>query len=98
MTQEMKLHQYFNQWMKLYKLDAVREVTYQKYEMTHRQLVKLVPDLYLNDLSRLTYQQLLNDYATTHERQTVMDFHRHVKSSLIDALEEDLIDRVSRAV
>lgn len=93
MTQEMKLHQYFDQWMKLYKLDAVREVTYQKYEMTHRQLVKLVPDLYLNDLSRLTYQQLLNDYATTHERQTVMDFHRHVKSSLIDALEENLIDR-----
>lgn len=43
MTQEIKLHQYFDQWMKLYKLDAVRPVTYQKYEMTHRQLVKLVP-------------------------------------------------------
>lgn len=93
MTQEIKLHQYFDQWMKLYKLDAVRPVTYQKYEMTHRQLVKLVPNLDLCDLSRLTYQQLLNDYASTHERQTVMDFHRHVKSALIDALEEDLIGR-----
>jgi hypothetical protein len=93
MTQEYKLHQYFYQWMQLYKLDAVREVTYKKYEMTHRQLRILAPDLELHNISRLTYQQLLNDYAETHERQTVMDFHRHVKSSLVDALEEGLIDR-----
>ncbi|GEP20407.1 site-specific integrase [Pediococcus argentinicus] len=93
MTQEYKLHDYFHQWMELYKLDAVRAVTYQKYEMTHRQLIRLVPDLYMSDLTRLSYQQLLNDYAETHERQTVMDFHRHVKSSLIDALEEGIIDR-----
>ncbi len=62
MTQEMKLHQYFYQWMRLYKLDAVRAVTYQKYQMTHRQLVKLAPKLYLGDLTRLSYQQLLNDH------------------------------------
>lgn len=93
MTQDVKLHQYFYQWMQLYKEDAVRPVTYRKYEMTHRQLIKLVPDLNLKDLTRLTYQQLLNDYAASHERQTVMDFHRHVKSALIDALEENLIDR-----
>ncbi|MCT4399031.1 site-specific integrase [Pediococcus ethanolidurans] len=93
MTQELKLHKYFHQWMKLYKLDAVRPVTYRKYEMTHRQLIGLAPDLIMSDLSRLTYQQLLNDYAETHERQTVMDFHRHIKSALIDALEEGLIDR-----
>ena len=93
MTQEYKLHQYFYQWMRLYKLDAVREVTYRKYEMTHRQLVGLAPQLMLSDISRLTYQKLLNDYAETHERQTVMDFHRHVKSALVDALEEGLLDR-----
>ena len=93
MAQDVKLHQYFYQWMQLYKQNAVRPVTYRKYEMTHRQLISLVPDLQLSDLSRLTYQQLLNDYAENHERQTVMDFHRHVKSALIDALEEDMLDR-----
>ena len=93
MTQEVKLHEYFDDWMQLYKQNAVRMVTYRKYEMTHRQLIALAPDLYLKDLTRLTYQQLLNDYAKTHERQTVMDFHRHIKSALIDALEEDLLDR-----
>lgn len=93
MTQKVKLHEYFFQWIQLYKKGAVRTVTYQKYEMTHRQLVKLAPHLYLTDITRLTYQQLLNDYAQTHERQTVMDFHRHVKSALMDALEDNLISR-----
>ncbi|TFZ25995.1 site-specific integrase [Lactiplantibacillus plantarum] len=93
MAQHVKFHQYFFQWMQLYKLDAVRPVTYRKYEMSHRQLVMLAPDLKMTDLSRLTYQQLLNDYAKTHERQTTMDFHRHLKGSLIDALEEGFIDR-----
>ena len=92
MTQ-IKLHAYFKQWMELYKKDAVREVTYAKYKLTHRNLQRLVPDLTLDELSRLAYQQLLNDYAKTHERQTVLDFHRHIRSSLIDALEEQLIHR-----
>ena len=92
MTQ-IKLHAYFKQWMELYKKDAVREVTYAKYKLTHKNLQRLVPDLTLDELSRLAYQQLLNDYAKTHERQTVLDFHRHIRSSLIDALEEQLIHR-----
>lgn len=93
MPQEIKLHAYFDDWMKLYKKGAVREVTYRKYEMTHRQIILLAPSLNMSDLSRLTYQQILNDYAETHERQTVMDFHRHIKSSLIDALEEGIIEK-----
>lgn len=93
MPQDIELHRYFDDWMKLYKKDAVREVTYRKYEMTHRQIILLNPQLKMSELSRLTYQRLLNDYAETHERQTVMDFHRHIKSSIIDALEEGIIDR-----
>lgn len=93
MSQEIELHRYFDDWMKLYKKDAVREVTYRKYEMTHRQIILLNPQLKMSELTRLTYQRLLNDYAETHERQTVMDFHRHIKSSIIDALEEGIIDR-----
>lgn len=61
--------------------------------MTYRQVVMLAPELLMSELTRLTYQKLLNDYAETHERQTVMDFHRHIKSSLIDALEEGIIER-----
>ncbi|MFC6295902.1 tyrosine-type recombinase/integrase [Lactiplantibacillus daoliensis] len=93
MVQDTKFYQYFYQWMRLYKLDAVRPVTYQKYQMSYKQLVTLAPELKMSELTRLNYQQLLNDYAETHERQTTMDFHRHLKGALLDALEEGLIDR-----
>ena len=93
MEQSPKLHEYFAEWMQLYKRDAVQPITYQKYEMTHRQLCRLAPDIRMSQISRLTYQKILNEYAKTHERQTVMDFHRHVRSALMDALEERIIER-----
>lgn len=82
MEQSPKLHEYFAEWMRLYKRDAVQPITYQKYEMTHRQLCRLAPDIRMNQMSRLTYQKILNEYAKTHERQTVMNFYRHVRSSI----------------
>ena len=36
---------------------------------------------------------MLNDYAVYHERQTTMDFHHQLKSSILDALDEGLLDR-----
>ena len=36
---------------------------------------------------------MLNDYALYHERQTTMDFHHQLKSSILDALDEGLLDR-----
>ncbi|AHF19517.1 MAG: site-specific integrase [Leuconostoc mesenteroides] len=93
MTQNQTFHAYFKDWMTLYKQGAVRPVTYQKYVITHQHLVKLAPRLKTSKLSRSTYQQLLNDFAQNHERQTVMDFHHHLKSSIIDAMEEDILKR-----
>ena len=59
--------------------------------MTHHWLVKLVPNLKLCELTRISYQQLLNDYATEHERQTTMDFHHQLKGAILDAVDEGLI-------
>ena len=40
-----------------------------------------------------TYQQLINDYAEFHERQTTMDFHHQLKGAILDAVDEGLIQR-----
>ena len=64
-----------------------------KYRMAHRWLLKLVPELKLEDLDRIEYQKLLNAYALTHERQTTMDFHHQMKGAILDAVDEGLIDR-----
>lgn len=79
---------YFEEWMEIYKKGAVREVTYEKYELAQRQVKKLVPDLKVSQLDKRTYQQLMNKYAETHEHQTTMDFHHQVKSAIADALDE----------
>ncbi|MDF2904619.1 MAG: Integrase [Bacillus sp. (in: firmicutes)] len=86
-------HAYFGEWMALYKQGAVRNVTYQKYEMSHKHLKALAPTLKVSHLNRQSYQGLLNDFALNHERQTTMDFHHHLKAAILDAMDEGLIKR-----
>lgn len=84
---------YYSQWVKVYKEGAIREVTMDKYRLTQSWLERLIPDLRLCDLTRITYQQLINDYAEYHERQTTMDFHHQLKGAILDAVDDGLIDR-----
>ena len=84
---------YYEKWIRIYKEGAIRNVTMRKYEITLLWLKKLVPELKLSQLNRISYQQLLNDYAEFHERQTTMDFHHQIKAAVLDAVDEGLIDR-----
>lgn len=84
---------YYRQWISTYKEGAIRPVTMSKYNMAHQWLVKLIPQLTLENLDRFTYQKLLNDYAIEHERQTTMDFHHHLKCAILDAVDEGFIQR-----
>lgn len=84
---------YYEKWIKIYKEGAVRKVTLDKYKMTYQWLKKLIPNLKLCELNRISYQQLLNDYALCHERQTTMDFHHQLKGAILDAVDEGLLDR-----
>ena len=90
-TQSSLFYRYFKEWYELYKVGAVRTVTLQKYDMTYHHLIALAPALTLNQIDRKSYQQLLNLFADTHERQTVLAFHHHLRSALLDAVDEDLI-------
>jgi integrase len=84
---------YYAQWIRVYKEGAVRKVTMDKYLMTQAWLEKLAPNIKLCDVTRITYQQLLNDYAAEHERQTTMDFHHQLKAAILDAVDDGLIER-----
>lgn len=86
-------HRYYKRWILMYKEGAIRPVTMSKYRMTHKWLIKLAPNLKVGELTRITYQQLLNDYAEEHERQTTMDFHHQLKGAILDAVDDNLIER-----
>lgn len=84
-------YEYFSEWIEVYKKGAIRPITYQKYLMTLQRLTELAPQMKIIELDKRSYQVILNRYAETHERQTTMDFHHHLKSAILDALDEGLL-------
>ena len=97
MLQEVKrtdlFCEYYKKWVAVYKSGAIRKVTLDKYLMTQKWLEKLIPDLQIYEMTRIVYQQIINDYAIYHERQMTMDFHHQLKGAILDAVDEGLIDR-----
>lgn len=88
---EQTFYDYFKEWVNLYKVGAIREVTLQKYYMTEQRLFELAPNLRMKDLDRYAYQKLLNEYALTHEKQTTMDFHHQLKGAILDAVDDGIL-------
>ena len=86
-------HEYYAQWIEVYKKGAIRDATLAKYLMTQKWVEKLIPEAKVSELTRTVYQQLLNDYAKEHERQTTLDFHHQLKGAVLDAVDEGLISR-----
>ena len=86
-------YDYYEQWIKVYKEGAIREVTMSKYKMALKWINRLAPELRLDEFDRINYQKILNEYALLHERQTTMDFHHHLKGAVLDAVDEGYIER-----
>lgn len=92
-TKNDYFHVYYERWINVYKLGAIRKVTMNKYLLTLAWLKKLAPTLKVGKLDRTEYQNILNNYAIEHERQTTMDFHHQLKGAILDAVDEGLILR-----
>lgn len=82
---------YYENWIKMYKEGAIRKVTLNKYYLALSWLKRLTPTLKTSEITRNTYQQLLNEYAEHHEKQTTMDFHHQLKGAILDAVDDGLI-------
>ena len=93
-------YKYYLDRIHIYKDNAVRQVTLDKYYLVQKRLKELAPDLHMNELNRRNYQQILNLYARNHEKTTTLDFHHHLKASLFDAVDDGLLksDPTRRAI
>ncbi|ENY70143.1 Phage family integrase [Mycoplasmopsis bovigenitalium 51080] len=85
---EILLYKYFQNWIDVYKKGSIRKISFKKYQLTLDWIIQIARDVRLCDLDRTLYQRILNEYALTHERQTTMDFHHHLKSCLLDAFDD----------
>ena len=93
-------YKYYLDWIHIYKDNAVRQITLDKYYLVQKRLKELAPDLHMNELNRRNYQQILNLYARNHEKTTTLDFHHHLRASLFDAVYDGLLksDPTRRAI
>lgn len=89
----MTIPEYYEKWINLYKVGAVRDVTLQKYFLTLKWLKKLANNVEIENLDRIQYQEILNQYALSHEKQTVIDFNHHLKAAVLDAIDEGMIEK-----
>lgn len=90
---EILLYKYFQNWIDIYKKGSIRKISFKKYQLTLDWIIKIARDVRLCDLDRTLYQRILNEYALTHERQTTMDFHHHLKSCLLDAFDDGYLTK-----
>lgn len=86
-------YKYYERWIKVYKDGAIRNSTMQKYMLSLKWIKKIAPRLHIKEINRITYQELLNKYAEKHERQSTMDFHHQIKASILDAVDDGLIEK-----
>lgn len=84
---------YFEEWIEIYKVGAIAAVTLNKYYTAAKILREVCPRLFLSDFDRKEYQRIINEYAKTHEKQTTIDFHHHIKSCIKDAFYDGLIEK-----
>lgn len=84
---------YFDEWIEVYKVGAVRDVTVQKYRMSSKWLRKLAPELKCKEVTRQQYQKIINEYAKEHEKITTRDFHRNLKAAVLDAVDEGYVEK-----
>lgn len=92
-TENDLFRKYYEDWIAIYKENAVRQVTLAKYYLALTWIDQLAPALTLGQLDRIAYQKILNGYAQEHERQTTMDFHHLLKGAVLDAVDNGLVPR-----
>src|SRR5699024_4564085 len=91
MTEEMTLAEYFNQWMLAFKKPAVEPVTYIKYHNTYDHILAYFGEAKLKNITRHQYQLVLNEFAKTHAKRTGAGFHKQIRASIIDAVDDGIL-------
>lgn len=90
-TKETKFVDYYRWWVHKYKVGIIRDVSVQAYRAAYGNLVRLLGDLKIKDLTRTVYQDMMTEMGTVYHIQTARDYHNVLKASINDAVYEGLI-------
>lgn len=90
----LSIPDYFIQWFKTYRKSDLAPATVDRYMTTYNYLVKELPNVPISTMTRMKYQMFINKYADyPHSKASVSKLHNHIKASVFDAVEDNLIDK-----
>lgn len=84
---------YFWQWFETYRKAKVAPATVARYKTTYNTLVLYLKDIQLTKMTRMRYQQFINEYGAEHAKQSVSKINTAVRAAILDAIEDGLIDK-----
>lgn len=88
---DVALVDYFEHWIKLYKLNVVSPITYNKYQNTAQHTFELFGNIKLKQLTKSMYQEKLNKFAETHAKRTVACLHKQLRACILEAVDSKII-------
>lgn len=82
---------YFNNWVETYKIGRWQKNTEGKYIAASKFIRSYFTNTLLKDISKQQYQKMIDEYAKKHVKETVSLLNSYIRTSIRDALEEQII-------
>lgn len=82
---------YFLNWYHTFKEPVLSEATKRRYVITHKEVEKYFYGCKIIDISRLQYQEFLNEYGKTHSIASSKKVNTQIKACVHDALDDGAI-------
>ena len=84
--------EYFKDWVKLYKSNLAK-ATLKHYKYTYDRIREFFYSMPLQEISTQDYQKFLNQLGANRSKETVEKVHGHVRACVLDAVDEQIIQR-----
>lgn len=89
----ISLYDYYIKWYQLYKEPKISKVTRNRYVVVGNVLKEHFGDTPLRNIKRSDYQELINQYGSTHARDSVSKFNNIVRKCVSYAIDDEIIDK-----
>ncbi|EKU45046.1 site-specific integrase [Staphylococcus massiliensis] len=92
-SNEVVFVDYFKQWYEINKEPHVSQSTLNRYKSAHMHLKNYFKNKSIKDIKQSDYQQFLNEYGKTHNKETARKLNSYVRNACEQAIHEGLLLR-----
>lgn len=84
-------HEYFSTWIKVNKEDKIQPKSFSRYKVMLEKIKEHFPHTLLKEVNKQSYQEFLNEYASTHSTDSVKKLNQAIKSMFDDAIHDGIV-------